>query len=95
MLDANPALVMLFQMAASMFVLTAIAKVLKAELDKTSVVILAGLSIILGYYLFALVEVLTALFLLILILRMWQRSREPKSGPFVSPEYGEGGLDER
>jgi hypothetical protein len=94
-LDANPVLVVLFQIAASMFVLVAIAKALKAELDKTSIIILAGLSVILGYYLFTLVEILTVLFLLLLLLRMWRQSKEPKSVTFVPPEYGEGGLDER
>jgi hypothetical protein len=93
--EVNPALFLLFQIAASMFVLMVIARILNAEFDKTSILILAGISVILGYYLFGLVEVLTALLLLGIIIRMWKRSKEPKAVPFVPPDYGEGGLNER
>lgn len=97
MLDANPVLVVAFQLAATMFVLTAIAKVLRAEFDKTSMAILVGLSVFLGYFLFWIVEAITAGFVLLLLLKLAQRSREPKQGPFVPPEFDEdrGLQDER
>lgn len=97
MLDANPILITALELAATMFVLTAIAKVLRAEFDRTSIVILVGLSVFLGFFLFWLVEAITVGFVLLLLLKMIQRSREPEPGPFVPPEYDEnrGLQDER
>jgi len=97
LLDANPVLVTVLQLAATMFVLTAIAKVLRAEFDRISIVILAGLSVFLGFFLFWLVEAIAAGFVLLLLLKMVQKSREPEPGPFVPPEFDEdrGLQDER
>jgi len=89
MLDANPVLIVLFQLAATMFILTAIAKVLRAEFDRTSMVILVGLSVFLGYFLFWLVEAIAAGFALLLIFRLAQKSKEPPTGTFVPPEFDE------
>lgn len=89
MLDANPVLITLLQLVATLFVLTAIAKVLRAEFDRTSMAILVGLSVFLGYFLFWLVEAIAAGFVLLLLLKLAQRSREPKPGPFVPPEFDE------
>jgi hypothetical protein len=96
-LDANPVLITFLQLAATMFVLTAIAKVLRAEFDRISIVILAGLSVFLGFFLFWLVEAIAAGFVLLLLLKMVQKSREPEPGPFVPPEFDEdrGLQDER
>lgn len=97
MLDANPVLITFLQLAATLFVLTAIAKVLRAEFDKTSMAILIGLSVFLGYFLFWMVEAITAGFVLLLLLKMVQKSREPEPGPFIPPEFDEdrGLQDER
>jgi len=89
MLGANPVLVVAFQIAATMFLLVAIAKTLRAEFDRTSIVILAGLSIFLSFFLFWLVEAIAAVSVFALLFKLWQRSKEPKPGPFIPPELDE------
>jgi hypothetical protein len=68
-------------------------KLLKAKLDRQSYLILFGLSIAIGYFLFPFVLVLVACLALVIIAKVWRSSRMERR--FVQPEDTGGLEDER
>ena len=86
-IELTPLLMIALKAVSTLFLLTSIAKLLGADVVRLLFVIFMGLSLFFGYYMFYVTQALAVGFVLLIIYRLYDSGKKPKSDRFVPPEF--------